>query len=515
MTESPGFLTIDRIRQAETGALAGAPEGALMRKAALAVTRLADRLLQRQRRPAPVSALVGPGNNGADALLALMMLASRGYAVRAFASPTDRRLPPDAARVHAQWLARGGSFTALDRLPDHLPALSHRDGSHDGGLIIDGLFGIGLQRPLQGDAAAAAQLTHRLDSPVIAVDVPSGLNASTGAIVGGERAAVVCASHTVTMIANKPGLHTGTGKEVAGAVSLATLDVDPGPVDGLLIDQSWVGARLSVRKANTHKGSFGFVAILGGAATMPGASLLAGHGARAAGAGKVALISPDRAVFDAGSPQLMAWQANHPSQLAEQLKPVNTLVAGCGLGTEPLAGVLLATGLGGSVAAVLDADALNLLASPSDAPPLGRLLNERAATSPTVLTPHPLEAARLLRQTVAQVQNDRIGAALRLAAQTRCTVVLKGAGSIIAAPDGRHAINTSGGPALATGGTGDLLAGVIGGLLAQGHTAWEAAAIGTWVHGHAADRWTHEHPRATGLDANHLIGQLISVFNTC
>lgn len=515
MTESPGFLTIDRIRQAEARALANAAPGALMRQAATAVTQLADQLLQRQSGPAPVIALVGPGNNGADALLSLMMLAQSGYAGRAFALEPQSELPPDASHVHREWLGKGGLFHPLSTLPDHFPALSQRSGRRDGGLIIDGLFGIGLHKPLQGDAAAAAQLTHRLDSPVVAVDVPSGLNAATGAIVGGDRAAAVRASHTVTMIGNKAGLHTGAGKALAGQVQLASLGLDCGTPDGLLLERAWVNARLTPRGRNTHKGSYGSVGILGGAPSMPGAALLAGNGARCAGAGKVALISPGRPVFDSGSAQLMAWSVNHPDELLQQLDGLNSVVAGCGLGTGEAVRALLTTALSSPVPAVIDADGLNMIAADQQAPALRLALSDRADRWPTVLTPHPLEAARLLGQTVAQVQNDRIAAALSLAALTHCTVVLKGAGSIIAAPDGRQAINSSGGPALATGGTGDILAGVIGGLLAQGHTGWEAAAIGVWVHGRAGDQWTDQNPRATGLDTRQLLHELVSVFNTC
>ena len=516
MGDNPGFLTIPSIREAERQALSELPAGTLMQRAASAVADLADQLLQRQHPNSPVSALIGPGNNGADALLALMLLARRGYAVRAYGdTPADlSTLPEDACRVHAKWRDGGGVLSDLQQLPDQLPGLSGAS-TADGavGLVIDGMFGIGLQRPLAGRWAHAAQLTHRLACPVLAIDVPSGLHAETGAIVGGERAAAVQASHTVTMIANKAGLHTGTGAVLAGQVTLADLDVPTRAPDGLLIDRDWVLTRLKHRSPGAHKGTFGTVGILGGAPSMPGAALLAATGARASGAGKVTVLSPGHQVFDPANAQIMNWVIERLADLERYLQRIDTIVAGCGLGTDESAGMLLVRAMLAPKAAVFDADALNLVAAGPAQPDLRATLIQRTRLHPTVLTPHPLEAARLLGITTTQVQQNRIDAALTLARHYGAVTVLKGAGSIIAAPDGRWAVCASGSAALATGGTGDCLAGMIGALLAQRYTPWEAAAVVVWIHGDAGQRWSVGHPRHIGMTATDLLHHVVASFN--
>lgn len=522
MSESQGFLSIERIRLLEHQALAAARPGELMRRAAIAVTELADQLLQNQNRNTCVTGLIGPGNNGADALLALMMLARRGYQVRACAIQSqefDQANPEsnsDRAAVLSRWQAQGGILTPLSQLPDWLPALSGAQILPQTDiLLLDGLFGIGIKRPITGQAAQIAQLTHRLDAPVIAIDAPSGLNADSGAIIGGERAAVVKASHTVTMLANKAGLHTGIGKAVSGRVSVAPLGVTYSKPEGRLIDRDWVTTRIKSRGPDTHKGSFGTVGVLGGAASMPGAALLAASGALAMGAGKVAIMSPAGELFDTGKPQLMSWSVQKPADLDRHLKSATTLVVGCGLGSNDAAHTLVSKALACDLPMVLDADGLNIVAASQHNTTLSAALVERNRPGVTVITPHPLEAARILGQTVNQIQNNRIDAALDLARRTQSTVILKGAGSVIAAPDGRWAINASGGPSLATGGTGDILAGMVGALLAQGYLPWEAAAIAAWVHGNAGDRWSDKHRRGVGLSAADLLHQIVLSFNSC
>ncbi|MFK7963223.1 MAG: NAD(P)H-hydrate dehydratase [Burkholderiaceae bacterium] len=514
MSDSNAFLSLEKIRAVETRALAGADAGELMYRAASALAAMAESLLIAQPVQTSVTALIGPGNNGGDALLALMMLEAGGYQINACSLGQAPNEGTDAHAVWARFQAQGGTFIPIEGLPDLLPALSGgaTRGRH-ASLLIDGMFGIGLRRPLEGGAARTAQLTHRLDSPLIAVDVPSGINCDTGAIVGGARGAAVKASHTITLIGNKPGLYTGPGRAHAGQVSVNTLGIATPAPSGLFIDQSWVATRLRKRQTNSHKGSFGSVGVLGGAPAMPGAALLAARAAQATGAGKVTIMSPVASVFDPGSPQLMSGQLERPADLDAHVARISCLVAGCGLGTDQLASSLLARALVAPIPAVIDADALNLVAGQGAKSDLRGLMLSRGQSVPTILTPHPLEAARLLGQSVAQIEDNRVTNAGRLALEWQSTVILKGAGSVIAAPDGRWAIIGSGGPALATGGSGDLLAGIAGALLAQGYPAWEAAAMAAWLHGNAADLWAREHPRQVGLNADTLLQHLIESIN--
>jgi hydroxyethylthiazole kinase-like uncharacterized protein yjeF len=241
---------------------------------------------------------------------------------------------------------------------------------------------------------------------------------------------------------------------------------------------------------------------------MSGAALLAGRGAMAAGAGKVYVAGPDGPAFDPGQPQLMTRDTE------EALNDVSAVAIGCGLGASHGAGVLLGRALAAPVALVLDADALNIVASGSvPAASLARI----AARAPdtTILTPHPLEAARLLGMSPAEIGADRIAAALELARRSGSVVVLKGAGSVIAEPSGAWAVNGSGSPALASAGSGDVLAGAAAALLAQGYGALEAALLAVWLHGRAGDKWSERHERHTGMSAAQLPALITEAINEC
>lgn len=479
------LLRTASIRALEQAALARAAPGELMARAAAAVADEAQRLLRRLPPGTPVHAFCGPGNNGGDALLAAMLLRERGFDVRAseLAGACAGATPPaDTARVREH--ARGTGMT-----PARIESLGGlREALAPAPLVIDGLFGIGLARPLSGLAEAFCRLVDETRPPVVAIDVPSGVDADTGAVVGGPAAAAVRATSTVTMIADKPGLRTGAALDHVGQVRIASLDVTATHADGILFTRADAARLLPPRPRDSSKGSYGSVLVVGGAAGMTGAALLAGRAAQCSGAGKVWIASPDGPVFDPSQPQLMTRSADAPFDARA------TIVAGCGLGTDSRAEALLRRVLDSGLPTVLDADALNLLTPISPTTP----------EALPVLTPHPLEAARLSGCEVGEIQADRIGAACTIAESRHAVVVLKGAGSVIAHPDGRWAIVDSGGPALATAGTGDVLAGLIGGLRAQGLPAWEAALLGCWAHGHAADRWTAGTGRAAGLSAAEL-----------
>lgn len=484
------------IRRIEAAWIAVLPAGTLMRRAAGAVAASAERLARTLPRATPVVALVGPGNNGGDALLALMMLHERGFAVRALFASGERPGAADARGVHDRWLASGGRIDSLDGLQSMLAAAP---------LVIDGLFGIGLARPLEGAIAQAVGRLSASDVTVLAVDTPSGIDADTGAIVGGSGAAAVHAARTVTMIGDKAGLHTGAATEHVGTLEVADLGIDSMPdasplaADGSLFTRDDAAALVPARPANAHKGSFGSVLVVGGATGMNGAALLAARASQACGAGRTSIASPDATVFDPGQPQLMTRAIDAP------LDGVDAICIGCGLGQSEAARIALARALAAPASLVVDADALNLIAGDAA---LARALQARAqrreGAPDAVITPHPLEAARLLERSADEVQADRIGAALELAARFACTVALKGAGTVIASPQRVWTIVDEGTPALATAGTGDVLAGAIASLRAQGLAAANAAALGVWLHGHAARCWQERHRTGAGLSAARL-----------
>ena len=434
----------------------------------------AARLIVERYSPHHVLVVCGPGNNGGDGYVCARQLRAAGCMVE-----TVRLAPAtaaDAQRAFAAWQAAGGA--AIDALEQAGPC----------DVIVDAMLGIGLQRPLAGSYETAAHWMNGQAVPIVALDVPSGLDADRGAWVGGV--AGVCAAMTVTFIADKPGLHTGTGCDAAGEIVVEPLGQPAiAATSGLNDPNDFVELRRP-RGRDTHKGSFGTAAVVGGARGMAGAAILAARAALRLGAGRVylTLLGAPEIAFDPGQPELML-------RPFDDLPEVDAIVAGCGMGTRPEATRTLHRILASTAQLVLDADALNVLAQ-DDA--LRAALFDHQGIR--ILTPHPLEAARLLGVSGAQVQADRIANARRLADILRSWVVLKGAGSVIASPDGRCWINATGGPALATAGTGDVLAGILGALLAQSFEAQVAACGGVWLHGAAAD--------ATGSDIGLVAGDL-------
>lgn len=482
------------LRHLEAAALADLPPGTLMARAAGALAGATARLARTLAPGRPVLALAGPGNNGGDALLALALLRERGYACSAVALRPTPPASGDAADAWRAAQAAGLPIEAPEALDARLAAAP---------IVIDGLFGIGLDRPLAGHARRFCEAVAQAALPVIAVDVPSGLDADTGAVVGGPGGCAMRASRTVTMIADKPGLHTGAAPGHVGTVELAALGLEgareafaheAGSAVGRLFDADSAAARLVPRARDSHKGRFGSVLAYGGARGMRGAALLAARGAQALGAGKVFVGSPDGEPFDPGQPQWMSAPAE------PDFAACDAVAIGCGLGRSELARQRLAAALAGARALVLDADALNLLAADPS------LLAARPAAAPArcVMTPHPLEAARLLGCDAAQVQSDRRSAAAALAQRYRMVVLLKGAGSVVVDPCGAWWIVGAGSPALASAGTGDVLAGMIAALLARGHDGAPAACLAAWLHGRAGTHFETTHGHAEGLSAAEL-----------
>ena len=467
-------------RVIEQQALEEVPPGALMARAGFAVARMALALAPHAER---VQVWCGPGNNGGDGLVAARHLHAAGRSVQVSLVADAARLPADAARALDQAVAAG------------VPIRPGAAGAAEAGIVIDALLGLGASRAPEGAVATAISSINRQPAPVLAVDIASGLHADTGALLG---MAAVRAHCTLSLLTLKPGCFTCQGRDAAGDIWFDGLRVAPTAAP----PTAWLSgpAASRLRPHASHKGSHGDVAVVGGAMGMEGAAWLAAAAALAAGAGRVycSLLS-ESATLPSGRPELMVrqgWWRQGAPVLAR-----STVVCGCG-GGEAVRAALPAL-LSHTARLVLDADALNAIALDTA---LQSMLRQRQGRGlATLLTPHPLEAARLLGCDAAQVQRDRLAAARGLARQLLATVLLKGSGSVIAAPDGTPWINSSGNGALASPGTGDVLAGWAGGLWAQQPQAApaEIATAAAWQHGTAADhhatRWPGRPLRAQAL----------------
>lgn len=486
---NPIFNT-DALRGIEK--LAAALSGAsLMPIAGLAAAELARELLPGTA--TSVLVVAGPGNNGGDALVAARHLKNWFYRVDLVFLGTVDTLSPDAQAAHGAWLAAGG--TCLGTIPD--------SGTWD--LVIDGLFGIGLERPLEGMFADTVAALNALNTPILSLDVPSGLNADSGQVMG----CAVHASHTLTFIGLKPGLLTADGPDYCGDITLHTLELNTvamAPPNGWLLERPLVAKLLPRRALNSHKAVFGSAAILGGANGMAGAALLAARAALKLGAGRVyaGLLDDTLSGLDLAQPELML---RAPDALLAQ-DNLTALVVGPGLGQSAQAARLLRQAIERPLPLVIDADGLNLLAADAE---LQDLCAQRGA--PTVLTPHPAEAARLIGCATEDVNYQRPDVATILATRLNAFVVLKGVGSVVAQPNAAWYLNGSGNPGLASAGTGDVLAGMIGALLAQGMSMRDAVLLGVHLHGAAADELAGAGIGPVGMSASEVIDAARALLN--
>lgn len=471
---------ISEVRSLEKSA-AGLP---LMERAGLAAAQIAREMLAGG---APrVQILAGPGNNGGDAFVVARWLKSWYFDVAVAFVGEASNLGPDAASALRAWQAAGGQ-------------------SHPGwqcrepGLIIDGMFGIGLAHDIDAPYADWIARANESRAPVLALDIPSGLDADTGV----AQPRTIRASATATFIALKPGLLTGDGPDHCGTISVHALGLDveatlPARGERLRWESLRDALPVPLRRArrNDHKGSFGTLAIIGGGDGLVGAALLAGRAAMHVGAGKVriGLVSTDRLPVDTLVPELMLDSPQHVLGT-----PCDAMVIGPGLGSHSQAHAFLESALATASPLVIDADALNLVARDSK---LASALAARTAES--IITPHPAEAGRLLQRDTASVQRDRLASALDLATRFNATTVLKGAGSVLAFVDGAWAVNTSGNVGLASGGTGDVLTGMIGALLAQRIAPREALEFAVCLHGAAADALVASGDGPVGLTPSEL-----------
>ena len=462
-------------RQLEHAALAQAAPQALMARAGLGLARLALAIAPRARR---VWVAAGPGNNGGDGMVAARLLAAQGLAVRVSLVGDTQRMPADAHWALAA--ARQAGVVITPGLDGQSVPLAASD------LAIDALLGLGASRAPNAAMAEAISRLNQQAAPVLAVDLPTGLCGDTGSLLGQN---AVVARHTLALLTLKPGLFTGLGRDHAGRVWLDDLGVAAAtgldiPANAWLLGPEALVALLPGRAHAQHKGSFGDLLVLAGAPGMAGAALLAARAALTAGAGRVYLARLDGDNRpDPQRPELMCRSLESVLDAAWLARA--TVVCGCGGGDAVR--VLLPAVLASAARLVLDADALNAVAG--DSALMTALAARAAAGRPSVLTPHPLEAARLLGVAVSQVQADRLRHARRLADQTQATVVLKGSGTVIAVPGGLPRINATGNARLGTAGSGDVLAGWLGGLWAQ-HAASRGDTVAyasVWLHGRAAE----------------------------
>jgi len=431
----------------------------LMERAGAAAADLAATLVSDKGKD--VLILAGPGNNGGDAKVVARLLRERFFRITVNDPPPQKKFD----------------------------------------LVVDGLFGIGLTRPVEGDFAKLVDYANAQTCPVLSLDVPSGLNSDTGQVLG----RAVRATHTITFIGLKPGLLTLDGPDHCGQVSVADLSVEGNAAaNGWLAEPTLFASVLRPRLRNFHKGMAGSLGIIGGASGMAGAALLCGRAAIKLGAGRVYIGLLEEQTVDASTPELML---RHPDDVLGL--DLDALVIGPGLGQGERAETLLGAVLASDIACVLDADALNLIAGDAD---LRKACARR--TADTLVTPHPAEAARLLAESTARVQADRLKAARVLSANLNAHVVLKGNGSVLAARDGHWFVNTSGNPGMASAGMGDVLAGMLGALLAQKYSGETSLVLGVHLHGRAADECVRAGAGPVGLTAGELIDPARRIWNS-
>jgi len=433
----------------------------LMENAGRAV---ADEICKRWK-PRPTAVLCGPGNNGGDGFVVARLLKERGWEIWVETLSEVDTLTGDAAQMARRWHGK------ISHLSESNPMAA---------LYVDALFGAGLSRPLEGDARSFVEMSNLLQSAVVAVDVPSGLHGNTGKPLGDR---CVEADLTVTFFRKKPAHVLMPGRALCGEVVVADIGIPDAAIGGAklfengpdLWDYPWP-------KADGHKYARGHCFVVSGPAHATGAARLAARGALRVGAGLVSVASPPDAVATnaASLTAIMVKPFSEAAGLSDLLKDrrFNAVVIGPGCGVGQPTQELVAAVLASEAAVVLDADALTSFHD--DPAELFHLLRQ-----PAVLTPHEGEFERLFKGVLANAQN-KIEAARAAAAMAGCTVLLKGPDTVIATPDGLATVNTHAPPALATAGSGDVLAGFIGGLMAQGLDSYKAASAAVWLHGEAA-----------------------------
>jgi len=457
---------------------AGTPGFELMQRAARATWRA---LVRQWPAACELTVVAGHGNNAGDGYLVAVLAQRAGWSVRVLAAGDPRQLRGDAASAHAEAVVEKVSIEPWGA------------NASVRGIVLDALLGTGLTGEVREPYASVIAAINDSGLPVVAVDIPSGLCADTGRVLG----CAVRADLTVTFIGLKLGLFTGDAADGVGELVFNDLHADPQLLEAAPVTARRLTAgnlpRLAARAPASHKGKFGHVLLIGGDRGFGGAILLSAQSALRSGAGMVSVATRSEHVPAALAriPEAMVLGTSSANQLMGLLQKVSVLVVGPGLGQAGWGRSLLSAAANAPLPQVWDADALNLLAE------------ERVSLPANcVMTPHPGEAARLLGISTAEVQADRPAAARALSKKYTAVVVLKGAGSLIAHPDGHLALCHQGHPAMATAGLGDVLAGLVGALLAQGMVAFDAACLAVWLHANAGEQ---QGKMGRGLAASDLI----------
>ncbi|MCQ4288167.1 NAD(P)H-hydrate dehydratase [Pseudomonas stutzeri] len=486
------LYTAAQVREIDARLIAaGTPGFELMQRAAHAAWRS---LRRRWPDEQWITVMAGRGNNAGDGYLIAALAQRGGRQVQVLAVGDPQQLQGDAAQAFA--VAREAGVTMLPWTPE--ASLQ--------GVLVDALLGTGVSGEVREPYASAIRAMNNSRQPVLAVDLPSGLCADTGRVLG----EAVTADLTVSFIGLKVGLFTGEGPDRVGELVFDDLQVD-----GAIVDQVQPGIErlcaanlptLAPRKPTAHKGSFGQVLVIGGDLGTGGAALLSAEAALRCGAGMVTLATRPEHVTASlvRRPEIMCSGVESTYALTALTQRADVLVIGPGLGQAPWGRSLLSLAPQCRVPQVWDADALNLLAAGAVELP-----------SDCLLTPHPGEAARLLGITVGDVQADRPAAARMLASRYGCTVLLKGAGTLIAHSDGRLALCDRGHPAMASAGLGDVLAGLAGALLVQGLAPFGAACLAVWLHAVAGERLGKQGRGLAAADLIPAIRQLLEECSPC
>ena len=499
-------------RRASEHGLAGS---VLMERAGSAAFAL---LRERFPRACRIGVVCGPGNNGGDGYVLARLAREAGLAVTALSLTNTVEPKGDALAARDAWHKTGGTVAALAHpcasrhlgsCPTQVFSVEHLQACD---VIVDALFGTGLERPLEGEWRAAVEAMNACGRPIFAIDIPSGLHADTGRVLG----AAVRAALTLSFIGLKGGLFTGQGREHSGLILFDDLGVPhtvfaeeagPATIIGVTPLARRITGRnlhglLAPRTRHAHKGDAGRVLIVGGQPGMPGAVRLAGEAAYRAGAGLVALAThpAHAALISAARPELIAHGVSDAAAMQPLLAGTQALAIGPGLGQGEWARALWQAVLAAGVPMVVDADALNLLAA------------QPCSRTDWVLTPHPGEAARLLGVSRAEIDADRFAAVRAIVQRYGGVCVLKGNGTLMAMKDEPILwLCDRGNPGMATGGSGDVLTGVIAALISQGLKLHDAARLGVWAHATAGDRAAVAGER--GLMAGDLLAPLRATIN--
>ena len=484
------LFTSQQMRELDTLVIERTPISAyeLMCRAGRACSEV---LVARWPQAKSVAVFCGAGNNGGDGYVIARLLLEKGFGVQVYALGGDAR--GGAAQAQQDYLANGGGIL----LPDQTAVAA----APVADVIVDALFGTGLSRPLGDEICRWIDFINAASVPVLAVDVPSGLDADTGAMCP----QAVCADVTVTFIAHKRGMYTACGSDCCGEIvfdalgAAADILTQVKPV-ARLADLHSLPKRLPHRRKNVHKGSFGHVLVVGGGHGMAGAARLTGEAALRTGAGRVSIVAAPESIaaIVAGCPALMVYGVAAGNELDVLLKGVDVVAVGPGLGCNAWGQALMTKVLDSNPPKVVDADALNLLAA------------DPAHSDQWILTPHPGEAGRLLGVRSTDIGSDRFAAAERIVSRFGGVCVLKGSGTLVHSDHGTL-VCAGGNAGMATAGMGDVLSGVVAALVAQGLSLNAAAELGVCIHAEAGDRAAGMTPR--GLIATDLMPHIRACVN--